>query len=130
MAICKNIRATKRGICIGDLDRKGTIQSRTMQAPESGVDFAEDFTNIATVWCLFRTVEGLEFFDDTGLNTTHTHEAIFRYSSIFSVTSENWFLINNNRYKILRVENLDERNEWILTKMIKKGDKDINANRV
>jgi SPP1 family predicted phage head-tail adaptor len=130
MAICKNIRATKRDICIGDLDSRIKIQVRTLKAPESGVDFTEEFTEVKEVWAMVQTSRGLEFFDDTGLNTTFTHKFYIRFSSSFSITSEDWLEWNNQRYDIVEVENLDERNEFLLLKAIKKGDKDINANKV
>lgn len=130
MAICKNIRGTKRGLCIGDLNQKIKVQVRTLNAPESGTHFDLTFADLKEVWAMVKTTRGTELFDGVGLTNAYTHEFYIRYSSSFAVNAQSWLLWNDDRYNIVDVENLDERNEFLLLKAIKKGDKDINANKV
>jgi len=130
MTICKNIRGVKRGICIGDLDVKIKVQVRTLNAPESGTDFDLTFADEKEVWAMVKTVRGTELFDGVSLTNAYTHEFYIRYSSDFTIDAQNWLEWKNEKYDIVDVENLDERNEFLLLKAIKKGDKDINANKV
>ena len=56
MSVCQNIQGRRRQLCAGDMDRRIILETRDIQAPESGtVDFKEDFTTPASVWADIQT---------------------------------------------------------------------------
>lgn len=130
MAICKIIKAEKRKICAGDLRDKIFIKTRSITAPiNESVDFGLDFTNSLEVRAKIRTIGGKEIFDGVNVIGVATHEISTRY--IPSLTSENWIEdIKGQNYKILKVENLDERNEYLVLLCSVRGDKLIEANQL
>lgn len=130
---CK-IPIKKRKICIGDLKNKINIQRRIKKS--LSVDdpkLSLVFENIATnVWSAVQTVNGFESFDNAGINplSQTTHKFYIRKARSFNVTSQNFILFKDQRYKILKVENLDEQDEFLLLYALKKGDDTKESNSV
>ena len=127
MSICVKIKGKKSALCIGDLDRKVTIRSRNIQAPQSGsVDFSEQFANTHIVWALIQTTRGSEIFNGVELQNPVTHLIYIRF--ITGLTQESWVEFNSNKYDVVDLQDIDERNEWMLLRCIKKGDESLKAN--
>lgn len=129
MSVCVKIKNKKRRLCIGDLDRKIKVQARSIVPPASGsVDFNESFTQVLYVWALVQTTLGSQFFDGVSLPNPFTHKVYIRYRSSHVVTAEDWVEIDDVKYDIVDVEDLDERHEYLLLKCKKKGANTIAAN--
>lgn len=134
MTVCSNISPKKRKICIGDLKTLIKIQVRTITPEEfDNPDYSEVFTEVIELFASVKTSRGHSSFNDIGTTVTgavrnFSHEVIVRYSESYEITSENWLEINNIKYNIVGVENLEERNEWLILYCLKKGDKTKPAN--
>lgn len=129
MARCKRIVGERRRVCIGDMNQKIKIQTRDLASPSAdNVDYGESFTDAKTIWAMVQTTRGGEFFDGTELNNPYTHFFYIRFipNSVFSksgrLTSQEWIRWKNRTFKIVDVENLEERNEILLLRCRERGD--------
>ena len=118
MPSCKKIRIPKRRYCAADLNKKIILQNRAIVAPDH-VDYTENFSTELEVWAGVKTLIGVEIFDENNVPITASHDFIIHYRDW--VTAENWILFGGNRYDILRVENFEQRNEWLRLRSTLKG---------
>ena len=127
MPRCQPIRKKRRNVCIGDMEDQVTLENRAIQAPDfDTVDFQEDFTapNPA-VWALIETVRGKTFFDGVSTEQDVTHWIYINFDA--TVTAETWVkLADGRRLDILRVENLDERSDYMLLHCDDRGAKEAS----
>ena len=125
MTICKTIQNTKKGICIGSLNKRIVIQSRDIDTTTT-VDYTEEFMTTKTVWAMLETKNGSELFDGVNLIPAYTHIFYIRYFS--GLTAESWIIFGNDRYDILDIENFNEDKNFLKIRCINKGDKTKEAN--
>lgn len=129
MPKCVRVSRKYHKPCIGDLNKRVTLQNRALTPPPFGsVDFNESFTNTVTVWALINTVQGKTFFDGVETEKPITHDIIIRYDA--SVTTETWILYNSKRIDILRVTDLDENQEYMLLLCSERGPDTKEAAKV
>lgn len=119
MPVCKRLRATHRKICAGDLRHRIIFQQRNIAFAAGTAEFSEVFTNRDEVKAKITTVRGEVIFDGTGTATNITHHFGVRY--LVGITSQTWILFEGNRYDLFDVENLDERNEWLIIPATNRG---------
>jgi SPP1 family predicted phage head-tail adaptor len=112
MPKCSKIRKKKQEVCIGDMRDLITLQNRSIQPPVFGsVDFTENFQNSLEVYSLIQTSTGKTFFDGVSTDQQITHTIYIRFDK--SVTAETWVLFEDRRIDILKVEDLDERHDFM-----------------
>ena len=126
MTSCKNITPKKRIICSGDLRDIVIVQVRVLSPKKfDDPDYNETFTETKTLRASVQTTRGFQSFKDVGITTqiqnNITHKIYVRFSTSYTITSENWLDFKSERYIIRDVENIDERSEWLLLYCIKKG---------
>jgi len=127
MTQCKKIPRVKKQVCIGSLDTPIELNNRAIQAPlVGGVDFDETFTPSTTVFALVETKIGVTIFDDSNTERTISHFFYIRFDS--TVTQETWIKYNGNLYDIINVENLQEKDEFLLLRCNLRGDETVRAN--
>lgn len=120
------IKRKNRVSCIGDMRERVKLHNRAIQVPEfESYDVTEDFTEITTVWANVRTVSGQTFFTGASVDVGLSHEIIIRYNA--NVNSETWIEYKDNNLKIVSVENLDERSEFLRLRCTERGNKDLGA---
>ena len=124
MPICQKIKRKHRKVAIGDLSELITLQNRNIVEPLFGEpDFDEEFSGDLEVWAAVTTVNGKTFFDNVGteggLQSDISHELFIKYES--TVTAETWVILGLNRLDILKVEDLDGRNEFMRLTCIDRG---------
>lgn len=113
MPSCQFIKRKHRKICIGDLDTLIKLQSRDIVSPVFGdVDFDEDFQDTSEVWALIKTQTGKTVFDGVDTDFNITHGMTIRFDP--SVTTETWVELDSRKFDIMMLENLEERNEFLL----------------
>lgn len=130
MSQCKDITPKKRRLCTGDLRDRIEIQSRALKPTTfSSSDYQEEFITISTVWASIQTTRGFQSFNDVGtVENNVTHKIYIRFSTELTITTENWLIFKNERYDIIDIENLEERNEFLLLYCEKKGSDSVPAN--
>jgi SPP1 family predicted phage head-tail adaptor len=122
------LKRKTRVSCIGDLSERVKLHDRNMQVPEFGsADFSEKFSGTKTVWANINTAAGKVFFTGASIDVGLTHEIIIRYDE--AVTSETWIEFDDRNLKIVSVENLDERSEFMKLRCTDRGDKDLGASQ-
>lgn len=123
---CK-IRVKKRRYCLADLDKLITIQARAIQPPQQdSPDYTEAVQDQITVYASIKTVSGESIFDGTNTEVDVTHHFVIQY--LGGLTFENWVEYADIKYRILEVENIDERNEFYIIRATKRGANTLNAN--
>lgn len=114
----KRVNVARRKLCAGDLRERITLEDRDIAAPAT-VDFGEDFTAPKITPAAVKTLIGVDVFDSSGKGATATHDFFIRYQT--GVTQEKWVKWKADRYDILVVEDLEERNEWLRLRSTFKG---------
>lgn len=120
MSECERIRIPHRKICVGDLRRRISIQNRVLGAPKTGVDIRHTFQELRKPWAAVRTVNGKNIFAGVNLDRVPTHIFYIRYYE--GLTAEDWIVYKNERYDILEVENINERDEYYAVYCNNRGD--------
>jgi head-tail adaptor len=114
MTTCISIKGKKREVCSGDLDRWITIQQRTMTVPLfDTTDYTETFTDLISMWSMIDTKKGISIFDGTDMERTVDAMFYVNFIPTINITAESWILFEGVRHKILQVEDLDNRHEFL-----------------
>ncbi|GAG13499.1 unnamed protein product [marine sediment metagenome] len=114
MPECEVLPRKHRQLCIGDLTKLVKLSSRTIDEPAFGSpNFAEIFSDVAPTWAKIETTPGKTLFDGVSVDQSVSHVISIRFDP--TVTSETWVetVPGAIRYKIIEVEDLEERNEWL-----------------
>lgn len=119
MPQCSPVRFQKRWVCIGDLDRRIALMSRSIDPPTTGVDFQHTFTE-TNVWAAVKTVKGKEIFAGTNMDKQVTHIFYVRYRNW--ITAENWVKYRDENYDIIDTEVLEEREQYTVLMCNIRGD--------
>ncbi len=120
MAVCKPVKGQVRRVCIGDLDRVITLQTRSLTASLTATDASETFVDDpGEVFAMIKTVSGEVFFDGVDPERAVTHHFYIYFDE--TITSEIWVLFNNERFDVLSTEDLDERHEFMLLRATNRG---------
>ena len=124
MPRCIKLKRKKRQVCIGDLDTLIDLQDRVITPPESGVDASETFTDACPdIWAKMETGRGQTIFDGTDTAQDVTHIFTIRFIEGV-VTAETWIRFKGQRFDIIDVEDLEERNEWLMLRCSNRGTED------
>lgn len=122
---CKGIDLSKRKVCIGDLKHKIKIDVRSLTAPND-IDYSQEFVSFVEVWAGIKTTKGAEIFDGVNTVGVSTHQFFIRY--IDNVSTDNMIEYDSKKYRILRVQEMDESKDFILIQAAIRGDKSFEAN--
>jgi SPP1 family predicted phage head-tail adaptor len=128
--ICTKIQNKKRGICIGNFTEVIKIMFPVLTASNSGVDFTKPETKILETFAMVQTSRGTELFDGSNLSNAYTHIFYIRFNPYAEITTTCLIEYRAEDYKILDIENLDERNEILAFKCAKRGDSTLAVNKI
>ena len=92
-------------------------------------NFTEDFNGTGETWAKIVTTAGKTQFDGVGTDVSFTHEITIRYDA--AVSSETWIRYKDRRFDIINggVEDLEERQEYLVLKCVDNGSVDKDAAR-
>jgi len=126
---CDRVKIKNRRVCIGDLNIRIKIQTRTLESNNTAtIELVENFTDVVEVWAAVNTTRGSQLFDGSEISNPFTHIFYIRHRS--NIDFEKWIEYKDEKYDIVDVENLDTDDNFLLMKCIKKGTKDNAANFV
>lgn len=127
MADCQKIRRVDKRVCIGALNKKIVVNTRTLTAPSgSSVDFTEEFTEPISTWANIVTRSGTVVFDGTNTAREISHDIYIRYR--LNMTPEKWVKLPSINgaadvyLDIIQVENLNEENKFYRLRCALRGD--------
>lgn len=135
----KRLRKIRR-VCTGSLNRRIVLYNRAITAPSAGsTDYGEEFTSLKTVWSMIDTVRGVVLFDKTNTERDISHNIFIRYFASFEImfetTAETWVGLipvitgmKESYLNIIRVENLDQNNRFLMLSCALRGDTTVPAN--
>lgn len=111
MPRCINIQRKHRKLCVGDLNDEIQVLDRAMVAPTFDTpDFDISFSEIEGIFASVNTVAGRTMFDGTNTEVDVTHEFGVYFDTRF--TAEDFVLFDGRYFRILKVEDYEERKEW------------------
>jgi SPP1 family predicted phage head-tail adaptor len=98
-----------------------------LDAPVTTVDFDHTFTAVGSKkWAALKTTKGRDMFFATNMDIGVTHIFYIRWYN--GLTSEDWITFKGERYDIVEVENIDERDEWYAIYCNVRGDETQDQN--
>ena len=106
------------------------ISDRKIEEPDfASTDFMEQFSEKAVQrWARVNTTAGRTVFARIGTDEAVSHEILIRYDRC--VDSESWIVLaDDTRLRVLDVEDLEERREWMRLLCIDRGDKLLEASK-
>lgn len=130
----KRIKATK--LCRGDLKHLVEIQSRTLDP--SGFDTnqpVETFTTIRQQWVAIETVSGVRHgvakFARVNILDDSTHLFwCFWDADLPAIENRNNFILHDNRrFKVLKIDNINELNTVVAIQTTERGDNTEEASK-
>lgn len=120
----KKIKETK--LCIGDLNSLIQIQERRLPQITDVEDSEPSFifTTILSTWSAVETVRGTSRFSNVNIEGLTTHLFWIRYNPNLSIPENgNTFVLFKSRYfRIIRVTNSNEQDEWLMIEASDRGD--------
>lgn len=102
---------------------------------ESDFDSAQpdlDFTEIGTPLAIVKTIDGTAKFSGVTIdeNATHIFCAIYTVA-LAAVEYQNYFVdLKNKRFKVLKVTNVNEKDQVLVIQTTERGDSSIKATEV
>jgi hypothetical protein len=130
----KRIKATR--LCRGDLVHLVDIQTRALA--ESSFDSSqpvETFATIRQLWCALETVSGVHqgVAKFSGMNimegTTHILWTFWDDELPDFETANHWVLADSERYRVLRSDNVNERNTVVAIQLAVRGSSAYTASQ-
>lgn len=117
-------RRQRRITAIGDLNSKIKLLDRDIKSPFEMGKSTEGYTSqlVGFVWAKVETLDGLIDINGVENPRVFTHEFTIRYRP--NISQLKWIEYKNQRYDILRADNLDERDEFILLSCARTGTND------
>jgi len=130
----KRVKATK--LCMGDLKHLVEIQSRVLTPSDlEGSQPVETFTTVRQQWCAIETVRGVRRgvaqFARINIeeNATHLFWCVWD-SDLPSVENRNNFILHDSRrFKVLKIDNTNERNTVIAIQTTERGEDTEEASK-
>jgi head-tail adaptor len=115
MAKCKRFRPKNRRICRGDLNKVCTLWDRALKAPKfDETESGHDYSNDEPVFCAIETVVGVEVFNQSNeLVGTITHKFYILKSARVISTASTRIEYNGQYFGILRIQNVDENDDFL-----------------
>lgn len=120
----------KSGIPVKSLNQKAIVQTRAMVGSHFGItDLTEQFIDLGVLWGKFETdKKGYQSFGGAGISESITHVFTTRYTNVITVTDQEWLLYDGVRYKVDKIENINEEKKFLRLYLIKQGSSELPAN--
>lgn len=131
MPVCEKITGKKRLVCAGEMNRLITIFDKDIQG--KAIDnWDYKLTPFAEVFAMIQTTKGNEILGGlerptygSNVESVGIQNSYFYIRYLDGIQSHFTILYNENFYKILEIENLDDRNEFLLIRCAKRGGVNI-----
>jgi SPP1 family predicted phage head-tail adaptor len=122
---CAKKKFPKPEICTADLRHRVALQTRSLGASFTDNEPIETFATIDTIWAAIETPtgSGSRRFSGVALddNTTHIFWVRYNTSLPFPEDGNHFFLYRDQRYRIIRVANDMEQNEFYVIQCSNRG---------
>lgn len=126
MACPAKKKRKNRGLCLGDLNKKIFLKTQAISLATADESFGSDIDPWVPVWASVETTRGDQIFDGTNLINSVTHKFSIRYRQ--GLTQEHLVQFEGIIYRIVDVEDFEEKHDWMVLSCVKRGDKDVEVN--
>jgi len=131
MPNCDIKRIKKTKLIIGDKRHYVAIQTRVLEGSDFGSSQpVETFETVRSQWCALETISpGVARFAKINIDDNATHIFWCDWDSDFpDIENRNHTLLfDSKRYKVLRVDNVNKRNEAIAIQCTERGESSEEA---
>lgn len=120
-------RARLRRVPVGDMRTPVIIHKAAILAPTAGVDMGRKIAPVVSPWwCKVTTVTGVFVFDSSNIEQVITHDFQGRYTP--DISRDMIIESEGNYYKIVSVEDMEERHEFLRLRCTERGSiaKEVN----
>lgn len=120
-------RARLRKVPVGDMRTPVTIHRAEILAPTAGVDLGRRMTTVIEPWfCKVTTPTGVYAFDSSNIEQIITHDFQGRFAD--GVDRDMVIEWDGEYYKIISVEDFEERHEFLRLRCTVRGSiaKEVN----
>lgn len=123
MVICKCHPKTIEMIETGSLNSYVSIFKRNIKpTSDPTIDECDEIlSDERKVFGSLETTDGIAIFDSTNQEIAITHLFYMRFLSDYEITSENWLVYLGNRYRIIKVENLQHEQKFLKLYLVQLG---------
>lgn len=126
---CKTIKPNTNKICIADLNKRIKIQTKYATASSNpNTAPSTSFVDVAQAWSLVKTKSNFEWVDGVQTQTGFNTDFYIRYNSAIDFERKLWIELDDRRYTVINIENIDKQNNIIKLRASETGDKIIEAN--
>lgn len=128
---CGSSKQNVKTIAVGDMRNPIKIWARTLTASNQDVpDFLIGFTIAYNVYSKLITDRGKELFAGSNLGRSDTHTFVIRWISQLDqdINSDYYIEFDDQYYRILTVEDLDERRRFMKLICTIRGVTDLPVN--
>lgn len=112
-------------ICIGDLKKKATIETRSIANQQFGETKPSiNFSVLFTAYFLVQTVKGTKRFSGVNIEKQATHLFVTRWRSSISNldgAGEHYVRRAGKLYRVLEITNINESDEYLLFQCTERG---------
>ena len=126
---CRSLKPNLNKVCIADLNSKIKIQT-TSEVYSNNPDTVPtaQFVDIVEMWALINTGESFQYKDGVQIDNRINTDFYIMYTTQIDFTQTLWVEYDNNKYKVINVNNIDEQGNFVRLRTVKTGDKNIIAN--
>ena len=108
---CVKINGKNRQLCIGDLDRLITMFTKSIKS-DGDVDYKNVFTDPKEKYAMVSTQDGVTIFDEKNIEMVVSHYFYVLFDRL--ITAEKWIQFQGNQFRIVKVQDFDERHQFML----------------
>jgi len=128
---CQSIKNNVKKICTADFNKKIVIQRYvTIASSNPDTDVSLGYENIVTVFAMVKTSATGDFVNNVNVGNSITIDFYIRYNSAIDISQQLFVLLDNIRYKIELVDDIDKDNKIIRLRAKELGLSTLKANTI
>jgi len=128
---CQSIKNNVKKICTADFNKKIVIQKYvTIASSNPDIDVSLGYETIATVFAMVKTSATGDFVNNVNVSNSITIDFYIRYNSAINIAQQLFILLNNIRYKIELVDDIDKANKITRLRAKELGLSTLQANTI
>jgi SPP1 family predicted phage head-tail adaptor len=128
---CQSIKNNVKKVCTTDFNKKIIIEKYGSYGNNSpNADAILTYQTVATVFAMVKTSANGDFVNNVNVSNTITIDFYIRYNSAIDISQQLFVLLDNKRYKIELVDDIDKDNKIIRLRAKELGLSTLQANKV
>jgi SPP1 family predicted phage head-tail adaptor len=126
---CQSIKNNIKKICVADFNRKITIQKYSSSGNNNpNGDVSIGYQTLTTVFAMIKTSANGDFVNNVNVANSITIDFYTRYNSAIDISQQLFILLDDRRYKVELVDDIDKDNSIIRLRAKELGLSTLKAN--